>query len=325
MVYFLLVLGFIILLSGAEFMVRGAVGIAERLNISKAMVGMTIVALGTSSPEFVVSLNAALSNSSGLAIGNVIGSNIANIFLVIGFSGLVAPIIVKTNEYKKDGFILLVGTFLFVLLAFRKVYDITSGITLLVFFIGFLSYTYSKAKKTSVSATNPRSSRETTDGGDLDQNTAKLILFLLLGFGGLINGADLLVKSGIELARKFGIHESIIGLSVMAFGTSLPELAATAVAAFRKHSDIALGNIIGSNIFNIVGVMGIISIINPLDVPIRIIFFDMWVVLIATLLLMPFMLGNFDKINRYHSSILLIIYLIYIIAIYSGMDKLVFR
>ncbi len=317
--YLLVIVGFVLLLSGAEVMLRGAVGIAEKLGISKLVVGMTVVAFGTSAPEFLVSLNAALSGSSGLAIGNLVGSNIANILLVTGVSGLLMPIIIDGGVFKRDGWVLLAGTSLFMILAFRREFDFIAGSVLLVFFLGFLFNSYLREKDNFADQVE-------IYGTDLKHHPHKILrlfVFLIIGFAGIIYGADILVEGGIGIARRFGISEAVIGLTIMAFGTSLPELAATIVSVIRKHADIAFGNIVGSNIFNIIGIIGVISLVTPLNVPTRLANFDMWVMLVATLILIPYMIGKKTQLNRLQASLMLSAYLVYIFSIHTGIDKLV--
>ena len=317
--YLLAASGFILLLSGAEIMLRGAIGIAERLRISKLLVGMTIVAFGTSSPEFLVSLKAAMSGSSALAIGNLVGSNISNILLVTGVAALLMPIVVKRGELKQDGWMLLVGTVLFLLLAVRLAIDLLAGCVLIFCFVSFLYYSYFREKRRN----GVKEDTKVQSVKVSQQNLMKLCIYLILGFWGLIYGAHLLVESGVEIAREFSVSETVIGLTVIALGTSLPELAATVVAAIRKHSDVALGNIVGSNIFNIVGIVGVVSIITPLSIPARVINFDGWIMFAATLLLMPYMIGSSTRMGRFQALIMLLGYLIYIASIAYGVDRLI--
>lgn len=322
MMYLLVIAGFVLLLVGAEIMLRGAVGLAEKFNISKLVVGMTVVALGTSAPELLVSLNAALAGSAGLAIGNVVGSNIANILLVLGVAGLLMPIVVEPGALKRDGWMLLFGTGLFMALTFRGEIDLVAGLVLLAYFIGFLGYTYVREKQ-SVDAVGEMYEHEVDDIEGVPHSLLKILTYLVLGFAGLIYGADLLVEGGVAIARVFGVSEAVIGLTVIAFGTSLPELAATVIAALRKHADVAIGNIVGSNIFNVVGIVGVVSVITPMEIPARVVNFDVWVMLAATLIMMPYMIGRRQKLGRFEASIILVAYLVYIAAIGFGVETLI--
>lgn len=312
--------GFILLLGGAEVMVRGAVGLSERLGISKLVIGMTVVAFGTSAPELLVSLNAALAGSPGLAVGNVVGSNIANIALVLGAAGLITPIVSGGRELVKDGLVLVIGTAAFMVLALRGAIDLFGAVALLIVFAGFIYYSLWREKN--------------VEGGSLADEVDEFeavphslwlaIVLLIAGFAGLYFGSELLIDGGIQIAKSFGVSEAVIGLTIVAFGTSLPELAASAVAALRKHTDVALGNVVGSNIFNIVGIMGVVGAITPLEVPARVLDFDMWVMGLVTLALMIYMIGGRRELGRFEAGIFLAVYGVYIVAIAAGIDHISF-
>lgn len=321
--YVYLFAGFVFLLGGAEIMVRGAVGLAEKLSISKMLIGMTVVAFGTSAPELLVALNAALSGSSGLAIGNLVGSNIANILLILGVSGLILPIAVVSKTLARDGWVLVGGTSAFMALALLGEIDLFGGLLLLLLFAGFLYFSYRREIDGSVTASG-------TFGEDVDdivrtRDTAWLsIVLLVIGLVGLVGGAELLVTGGVSIARSFGVSEAAIGLTIIAFGTSLPELAASVVAAYRKHADLGLGNVVGSNIFNIVGIAGVVAVVSPMNVPARIANFDMIIMAVATLLLMPFMVRNKEVISRPIAGFYLATYFGYIAAVAAGVESLRF-
>ena len=323
MMYAYLAAGFVLLLGGAELMVRGAVGLAEKLSISKIVIGMTVVAFGTSAPELIVSLTAALSGSAGLAIGNLVGSNIANILLILGVSGLILPIAVDSKTLTRDGWVLVGGTAAFMALVLRGEIDLSGGLLLLLLFAGFLYYSYRRE------TAGPAAEFGAFEGGvddieGMPETTWLSVVLLVIGFAGLIGGAELLVNGGVAIARTFGVSEAAIGLTIIAFGTSLPELAASVVAAYRKHADLALGNIVGSNIFNIVGIAGVVAVVSPLNVPARIVNFDMIIMAVATLLLMPFMIGNQEVISRPIAGLYLAAYLGYIAFIAAGVESLRF-
>ena len=320
MIYFMLIGGLLLLLIGAEIMLKGAIGLADKFNLSKLVIGLTVVAFGTSAPEFVVSLNAVLSGSPGLAIGNLIGSNIANILLVLAIAGLITPIIIQPRSLKEDGYLLLGGTVLFSIIIFFGDIKGFTALILISYFVFFISYSFFR-EKAGVNTTKqqPNSVADEIDGAP--NSLVKIILYLIIGFTGLIFGSDFLVTGGVGVARVFGISEAVIGLTIVAFGTSLPELAATAVAAYRKHSDVALGNLVGSNIFNIIGIVGVVSLISPMEVPQRIIEIDLWVMLAATLILMPFMIGNKKVFGRTGASLFLLCYIFYIGAVGYGIGN----
>ncbi|NQV55158.1 MAG: calcium/sodium antiporter [Rhodospirillales bacterium] len=319
MMYVQVLGGFILLLGGAEIMVRGAVGLSERLGISKMVIGMTVVAFGTSAPELLVSLNAALAGASGIAVGNVVGSNIANILLVLGAAGLIMPMQNEPRALRKDGYVLLFGTAIFIALAWRGVIDLPNAIALLLVFGAFIFFSYWREKN----------DRDVSFAAEVDEfeavphNLWLALIFLTIGFAGLGVGSELLVDGGVAIAMSFGISEAVIGLTIIALGTSLPELAASVVAAYRKHTDVAIGNVVGSNLFNIVGIMGIVGAVTPLEIPARVLNFDMWVMLLATVVLMPYMIGGRGTLGRIESLLFILLYVAYIVAISFGVDRII--
>jgi cation:H+ antiporter len=317
MMYVEVVGGFILLLGGAELMVRGAVGLADRLGISKLVIGMTVIAFGTSAPELLVSLNAALAGSAGLAIGNVVGSNVANILLVLGVAGLIMPMATHSKSLKFDGVVLLIGTAAFMALSYRGVIDLIGAIVLLLLFAGFIYYSYWREQRGEGGLAD-----EVDEFEAVPHSLGLAIGLLILGFAGLIGGAEFLVDGGVQIARSFGISEAVIGLTIIAFGTSLPELAASAVAAFRRHTDMALGNIVGSNIFNIVGIVGVVGAITPLEIPARVINMDIWIMAVATLLLMPYMIGGRHTFSRFEAFLFVLVYGAYIASMAFGVDRI---
>ncbi|MEA1881841.1 MAG: calcium/sodium antiporter [Candidatus Marinimicrobia bacterium] len=248
--------GSIMLYYGADWIVKGGVSIARRLGIPTLVIGLTIVAFGTSLPELVVSIIAALEGSSSIAIGNVVGSNIANVGLVLGISALIFPISVHYGNLKRDLFIYLGVCALFVLFAFDGRLSRFEG---MVLFISLIFYIFLCIK-------NPKG-EVPQEKDESEGSIEKLVLYIVAGIIFLGFGANLFVDGAIFLARFLGVSEVVIGMSVVAFGTSLPELATSAIAAFRKESAISVGNIIGSNIFNILLVLGFASMIQPLDSP----------------------------------------------------------
>ncbi|MBO32337.1 MAG: calcium/sodium antiporter [Rhodospirillales bacterium] len=318
--------GFILILGGAEFMVRGAVSLADRLGVSKLVIGMTVVAFGTSAPELLVSLNAALSGSSALAIGNVVGSNVANILLILGVSGILMPVACVPGTLVRDGWMLLAGTAFFMVLSLRGEIDLWAGGALLIYFSGFMIYSYMREKFGGNGAAGMHI-HEAEDISDIPPDIPHTLwmtcIYLIGGFAGLIYGAELLVEGGVAIARTFSVSEAVIGLTVIAFGTSLPELAASVVAAYRKHADVAVGNVVGSNIFNVVGIVGVVAVITPMEVPARVINLDIWVMAAATLALMPFMIGRQEELGRPVATVFLIAYIAYIAAIGMGVDRLI--
>ena len=282
MTYLLLIIGSVLLLGGAEVMVRGAVQVATRLGLSSLLIGMTVVAFGTSAPEMVVSMNAALSGTSGIAMGNVVGSNTANILLILGATCMVAPVLVDPKAIMRDGIMLLGASVFFVWISLLGHIGSTIGAAMVLVLVIYFVQAYLRERKNG-SASAKLHERETEEFKDIEINMWAAWAFFIFGLAGVIYGADLLVESGTEIARSLGVSEEVIGITIIAFGTSLPELAASVVAAFRGHTDVAVGNIVGSNLFNILLVAGGVAAVHPLDVPEQIQRFDLWVMLAATI------------------------------------------
>lgn len=307
----LFVLGFALLIKGADFLVDGASSLAKKLGISLIVVGLTVVALGTSTPELVVNIFASVRGSAEIAIGNVLGSNIANILLILGISAVIFPLLVKHNTvWKEVPLSVLAAMSLFVLANDFLIDKISpsilvrsDAIILLFFFIIFLYYTFSIAKD------------------DNDQNKVKIIeysvsksiLRVILGLAFLVLGGMWVVDGAVDFARFLGVSETLIGLTIVAVGTSLPELATSAVAAWKKNPDIAVGNIVGSNIFNIFFVLGISAIIKPLPFNPALNNIDILVALLASLLLFCAMfLGKKYNLERWQGIGFILIYFVYI-------------
>ena len=261
---FSLFAGSLLLYFGAEWIIKGGVSISNKFGISKLVIGLTVVAFGTSLPELLVSLIAVFENSPSLAIGNVVGSNIANVGLVLGISALIFPISINYAPIRRDLFIYLCSCALFILFVFDGRISRFEGGFL---FIGLLFYLV-------VCIKNPTDDQ--SDGENkLEFSMFKSAVYVLAGIFALSFGANFFVDGAIYLARFFGISEVVIGMSVVALGTSLPELATSAMAAFKKQSSISVGNIVGSNIFNILSILGITALFRPIDSPTNILNFEM--------------------------------------------------
>lgn len=250
----LLIFGSFLLYLGSEWIVRGGVGIAEKYGISTIVIGLTVVAFGTSLPELLVSLNAAFQGSSSLAVGNAIGSNIANVGLVLALSAFIFPITMKYSSIRRDLFVYFFACFIFVIFSFDGRLSKFEGAFFVNTLLFYIIYSIKKPVKSDADIEN-------YDG----DNFGEMFLFVIFGIVGLSLGADLFVDGSVFIARYFGISEVVIGMSIVAFGTSLPELATSAMAAYKKESAISIGNIIGSNIFNILCVLGITSVVQPLS------------------------------------------------------------
>ncbi len=298
-----ILIGFVLLIYGAEYTVRGAVAIANKLNIPAIIIGLTIVAFGTSAPEFVVSISSAMKGSAGIALGNVIGSNIANVMLILGAAAMIYPIRANIKTFSRDYLFMMFVTILFAFFAKDGTFDNREGLFLLLLlaiFI-FINYRNSKNSEDEESSVSPIANR----------SWAFVSLVTVGGLAGIIYGADLLVDGAVFVAKAFGVSEDIIGLTLIAFGTSLPELATTCMAAFRRQADVALGNIIGSNVWNIVLIMGASSSMVEIDVPTQFINFDIWVMILSSGFLLPIMYVS-HKIGRLSGATYVLGYFMYI-------------
>ncbi|MBN1850207.1 MAG: calcium/sodium antiporter [Deltaproteobacteria bacterium] len=312
MLYIILfIIGFVILIKGADYLVDGASSIARRLSVSDLVIGLTIVAFGTSTPELLVNLFASIQGKTDIAIGNILGSNIANILLILGISSIIYPLsVTRGTVWKEIPFSLLAAVVLGIM-ANDQFFDHTGfssltrtdGLIFLSFFIIFLYYTFGIAKRVEGTEEHLRLRKKTLPAS---------LMMILLGLVGLILGGKWIVDGAVYLANLFGMSESLIGLTIVAVGTSLPELATSAVAAYRKNVEIAVGNVVGSNIFNIFFVLGISATIKPLPfkVPNNI---DIGVVILASLLLFLSMFtGEKRSLDRWEGALLLVLYAGYI-------------
>ncbi len=319
MMYLFVIAGFILLIAGAEVMVRGAVAMARRLGISPMVIGMTVVALGTSAPELVVSLNAALSGASAVALGNVVGSNVANVLLILGAAGVLRPVQAKPGEYMVDGLSMMAASAIFAGFCWKGVIDFWQGAILLFIFFSVMLNSYRRELKGADAA--QEHAEEVESMSALPTNWFTIIAYTVAGLAGVAYGADLLVDGGVAIAREFGVSEEVIGLTMVAIGTSLPELAATVVAAMRGHSEVAIGNVIGSNLFNILAIVGIVGMVTPLAVPAQIRDFDLFVMLGAMLMMLPFILRG-RSFGRRQGGLFLAAYVAYIAVQAYGVPRL---
>ncbi|WP_291202293.1 calcium/sodium antiporter [Hyphomonas sp.] len=264
MMYLFILGGLLLLLLGGEALVRGAVSVARKLNISEMVIGLTLVGFGTSVPELVTSLQAVDQGAVGIAIGSVVGSNIANIFLVLALAALVSPILVNPKALARDGTVMLAVTALLCTLLWFDQFGRTAGLVLTGLLIAYLVFSLIADQKQD----SPPARLHSAEGEAVDVHYGLVagLLIAVAGLAGVVIGANFLVTGAVSLARSYGISETVIGLTIVAIGTSLPELATAIVAAYRKRADVALGNIIGSNIFNILGILGITALVSPFSV-----------------------------------------------------------
>lgn len=315
-----LVGGLVLLFAGGELLVRGAVQVAAGLGVSPLVIGVTLVGFGTSMPELVTTMQAALLGSPGIAYGNIVGSNIANVLLIVGVAALISPIAVASVALKRDGAVMLAVTVAFAALAFVMPLGRAAGTIFLVVLIG---YVYLAFRQESASA--PAGHGAVYDKSLALQETdaalvpaalpgSPLLVSALIAVGGLVLlviGGRFLVDGAVSLARGFGISETVIGLTIVAVGTSMPELATSVVAGIRKQGDVAFGNIVGSNIYNILGMGGVTALIAPGAVPVEIVRFDNIVMIGVSLALVVFAWTGF-RIARWEAAVLLAGYVAYL-------------
>ncbi|WP_375228042.1 calcium/sodium antiporter [Roseobacter sp. S98] len=278
-------LGLLILLLAGDALVKGAVNLSLRLGVPALIVSLTIVAFGTSAPELLISVQAVLEGAPGLALGNVVGSNTANILLVLGVPAILAAMHTSECNTRKTYNFMILASLLFIALACRGVFDWIAGAVLL----GALAFVLGDAFRDAHQHRQAcKGDDEEPEGADPDMPGWRIAVFLVLGLIGLPLGADLLVDNATVIARQYGVSDTVIGLTLVAIGTSLPELATTTMAALRRQADVALGNVIGSNMFNLLAIIGIASLVGPIPVDPEFLRFDLWVMLGASLLLAVF-------------------------------------
>lgn len=315
--YVLALVGVALLLVGGESLVRGAVGIAMRHNISILFVGLVIVGFGTSVPELAVSLDAALTGRPDIALGNVVGSNIANILLILGVSALIRPLSFEPAAIGRDTMIMIGASLAFFILAQQGILPGWVGAMFLVTLAGFIIFSYTAER--SASASSPERllhEREARQFEDTKHGMKFAIVLTLGGMVGVVWGARIFVDSAVKIAHDFGISEAAIGLTMVALGTSLPELVTALIAAYRKETDVIVGNVIGSNIFNILGILGATLLVTDIALP-HGFFDDMNVFLLVTLGVAPFLLC-FGRIRLLTGLAFLVSYVVYVNWVYQG-------
>jgi cation:H+ antiporter len=314
MSYFLIAIGLFLLFVGGEALVRGAVILARTLSISPLFVGVVIVGFGTSAPEFVVSLEAALQDKPDITVGNIVGSNIANLLLILGTAAVIYPVAAKLKECSLESIGVLLGALVLFPLGYLGVIGPLQGAVMLVFLAILLTWTYFRQRK------KPEVEEELLEEMRLPSKSTGANLGLgfgiaAAGIGTLVLGSHWLIEGAVDVAMSYGISEAVIGLSLVAVGTSLPELATAIVAALRRHSDVALGNVLGSNVFNVFAILGAASIIEPIPFNPEILAVDVWICLAATLLV-GVLLGSEKRLSRSEGSLLLAAYVGYIAYLY---------
>ncbi len=318
--------GLVVLIIAGDVLVRGSVGIAQRLGIPNLVIGLTIVAFGTSAPELVISLKAALEGAGGIAIGNVVGSNIANVLLVLGLPALIAATPCGESGATRNAVFMVVVTLLFIVLCYFSPISLLAGFILLVLLGVFLAASAMAARKhrkeqkaiaagAAVAATEMDVDDALDDVEDVPDSAWIAFVYILLGLVGLPLGAHFTISGATSIAIAWGVSETVIGLTVIALGTSLPELATTVMAAIRQHGAVAIGNVIGSNIFNLLAIIGITAVIVPIDVPPEVLKLDIWVML-ACALLLAVLAGFRICLGKISGLVMTSAYCLYIAAVY---------
>ncbi len=313
----LLIVGFVVLILGADWLVSGASGLAKRLNVPDLVIGLTVVAFGTSAPELMVNLMAAFNNESEIALTNILGSNTINTFIILGISALIYPIKSQKSSRKYEipwsvfaGLIILVmGTECFGFCGGEAIISRLDGVVLLLIFSLFMYYTLQMAKNNT----------ENQEEGFLPMKIWKAVLLIAVGLVALVVGGKVIVINAVSIAQAFGVSQAVIGVTVVALGTSLPELATSAIAAFKKNPDLAIGNVIGSNIFNVFFVLGISAVIRPLPS-----YSNLWIdaslAALGSLLLLLFVSTNRHKeLKRWQGAFFLACYGVYLIWLLTSL------
>lgn len=321
--------GLVILLLAGDSLVKGAVNLSLRLGVPALIVSLTVVAFGTSAPELLISVQSVLLGVPGLALGNVVGSNTANILLVLGAPALLKGLATKDCDVRQTYVMMLVASVLFIALATTGQFGWWQGLVLLAGLSGMLILAARDAmahRREAIAAARAKGEEldeaaldeeEDLEGADPDLPGWKIALFLIIGLVGLPLGADLLVDASTSIALAVGVSETVIGLTLVAVGTSLPELATTVMAAYRNQADVAIGNVIGSNMFNLLGIIGVAALVGPIPVDPEMLRFDMWVMLAASLLLAPFVFKGWHM-GRIWGAVFAGLYLLYVLAVLGG-------
>lgn len=314
--WFWLFLGLFLLVGGGESLVRGASGIALLAKLPPSVVGLTIVAAGTSMPELVVSVQSAFEGSPGIAVGNVVGSNIFNIGCIIGLAALIRPLTIAGNTVRMEWPVMALAAFQLLLLARDQSLDRLEGGFFFVALVGFTAYAIWVARHSATQEEEEGFAELTTVSFATRGYKAWVYnaVAILAGVGLLAGGSTLLVHGAVSVARSSGVSEAVIGLTIVAAGTSTPELVTSLVAAKRGRDDIAVANVVGSNIFNVLGILGITALVHPLDVPNEILERDIWWMLAMSVLLLPLMRTGF-RVNRIEGALLCAVFVTYLIIL----------
>ena len=308
-------LGLLILLLAGDALVRGAVNMALRLGVPALLVSLTVVAFGTSAPELLIAVQGVRDGVPGLALGNVVGSNIANILLVLGIPAMISRLSAGEHDLRQSYIVMLGATVLFIALSLIGTITVVSGGILLAALAAILTFQGRDAVRARRATKAAALEQEEVEGADPDMRWWKILVYLALGLVGLPLGADILIENAIVIAERVGVSETIIGLTLVAVGTSLPELATTVAAAWRGKADVALGNVVGSNMFNLLAIIGIASFFGPIPADAEIMGFDVWVMLASALLLAPFIFVPRLTLGRRIGVGLALLYAAYVVVL----------
>ncbi len=320
MAYIQVLGGLALLVFAGEFLVRGSVSLAQRFGVPPLIIGLTIVAFGTSAPELLVGIDSVLIGAPTLALGNVIGSNIANIWLVLGLPAIIAPLMCGSPKTISNIVFMLLISGLFIIFGYMGGFAMFEGVIFLILLAGFL-YHSSKSRQAEGGCNDQDILVD--ELGDVAKNPDGYFLATVLVIGGLVGlayGAHLLVTGSVTIARGLGVSEAVIGLTLVALGTSIPELVTAIIASLKGHCDVALGNVVGSNIFNILAIIGVSSQFGTIPMPDDILSFDVWVMLAASLTLLPFALMK-TKINRIAGIVFCTLYVSYMFIVAQGITS----
>jgi cation:H+ antiporter len=308
-----LVLGLVLLLGGGEAVVKGSVAVAKRLGVSPLLIGLTLVGFGTSTPELVASIEAAVAGVPGIAVGNVVGSNIANILLILGLSALIHPLATTREAFRRDGAVLIGASLALLLAVLAGAIGRGTGALFIALLATYTVGTYYSERRRG----GPSADRHAAEAEEVAPRAMAMpwcLALTMAGIAAIIYGASLLIDAAVSIARSAGLSDAVIGLTLVAAGTSLPELVTCTMAAARRHPDVAFGNIVGSNIFNALGIAGVTAVVRPLAVPGEIARFDIWV-MVATAALLVLFAATGWRVNRWEGGVLLAAYAAYLAAL----------
>ncbi len=313
--FLFLILGVGLLTAGGEALIRGSLAAANRFNISPLLSGLFIVGFGTSLPELVVSVNAAIDGKPDIAIGNVVGSNISNILLILGVCALITPLAVKPLVLRRDAGTVVAASLLFLILVGGSALGRADGVIFLVALGSFLVWAY-RSERYHAAPSGELHKAEAEELSALPKSPILTFALVIIGLLLLVVGSQVLLAGAVGIAEHLGVSEAVIGLTLVAVGTSLPELSVSVIAALRRHADVAIGNVLGSNIFNLLGILGISALLQPLPIHSRVLQFDQWVMLGSALVLLLFLFTG-RRLSRLEGGILLISYGVYAVLSFT--------